>query len=384
MSLARTLLSGGSLGTSINPAKYSHDMGATRIAMESVEELHEIFIESFYNVEQAELAAATEGVDLIGSEYEVVAEGAIGNAFTKIKDFLKKLWDKVKAWFHNVKRYLDSLFMSGKDFVKRYKKDIDNADRTLKDFSFTMYKYDDAKLDNVSKDFDVDGMTENIIQGMLGLAAKGNKDIFWEAGKWQEFEDNAKKAIDEDNLAVLFAKQVMPGSKVKVTSKEDLSEASFAYFRDGATSKEDKEDIDITDLGHYAGILENSKALKEIDSMTTKVDKAYKNAIKEVDNIEKNAREEIKDMTDTEFNSKFERQGDGSDPRNYRSVTFNKKQGQALAKAAQNISTGIARVQSMHNAHLGIWKTALKERDTVYKQLLVAGMSNAKKNAKNK
>lgn len=354
MSLARTLLSGGSLGTSIDPAKYSHDTGATRIAMESVEELHEIFIESFYNVEQAELAAATEGVDLVGSDYEVVAEGAIGNAFTKIKEFLNKLWGKIKAWFHNVKRYLDSLFMSGREFVKKYKKDIETADKTLKDFSFTMYRYDDAKIDAVSKDLDIDAEGAKIFNNQIVKAVQ-------DTGSLEAY----KKATEEDVLAKEFAKSTLKGGKITVNGREDLADASFAYFRNGATSKEDKEEIDVTDLAHYASILEQSKALKEIDSMATKTDKFYKTALKKVDEREKGYKDDKKGYEDNKDD-------------------MGARYAQNQIKVCQQMSTAIARIQSMHNSHMTIWKTAIKERDTVYKQLIVAGISNARKNAKNK
>ena len=138
MSLTQTLMNGGMIGTSINPAKYNHDNGALRIATESVEELHDIFMTTFYATEQAELGAVHEGVALENSSYAAVYEGAVADAFTKVKEFFKKLWDKVKAWLHNVKRFFDSLFMSGKDFVKKYKNDINKA-TNLKDFELKMF-----------------------------------------------------------------------------------------------------------------------------------------------------------------------------------------------------------------------------------------------------
>lgn len=356
MSLARTLMNGGSFGTSIDPSKYTHDMGATRIAMESVEELHEIFIESFYNVEQAELAAATEGVELIGSEYEVVAEGAIKDAFTKIKEFLKKLWDKVKAWFHQVKRFFDSLLLNGKEFVKRYKKDIETADKTLKDFSYTMYDYNDAAIDDIDKDIDVDA------GGVAIFAAMG--DAVNKAGDLEAF----KKYIDEDNLAKELAKDSLKGSKgPKVTGSDDFDEAFFAFYRNGATSKEDKEEIDISDLGHYASILTNAKSLSALDSMSTKIDKTYKRALKLADELEKEMKD-LKKLIDDDKNSDDQTKKDASD----------------AVKIAQTMSTGISRQQSLTNRVMNIWKTAYKERDTVYKQLIVAGLSNARKNAKKK
>ena len=48
------------------------------------------------------------------------------------------------------------------------------------------------------------------------------------------------------------------------------------------------------------------------------------------------------------------------------------------------ISSGISTVQGLHNTYMNSWKTVVKERDTVYKQLIVAGLSNDRKNKKNK
>ena len=155
MSLTQTLMNGGMIGTSINPAKYNHDNGALRIATESVEELHDIFMTTFYATEQAELGAVHEGVALENSSYAVVYEGAIRDAFTKVKEFFKKLWDKIKAWCHNVKRFFDSLIMSGKDFVKKYKDDIKKA-TSLKDFTYKMYKYDNERINKTPGEVDVD------------------------------------------------------------------------------------------------------------------------------------------------------------------------------------------------------------------------------------
>lgn len=352
MSLARTLMNGGSFGTSIDPSKYTHDMGATRIAMESVEELHEIFIESFYNVEQAELAAATEGVELIGSEYEVVAEGAIKTAFTKVKEFLQKLWDKVKAWFHQVKRYLDSIFMSGKKFAEKYKEDIKNADRNLKDFSYRMYEYDDDKLDNIDKYTDTDAVASEIFKGVEAISSN-RTDI-----------EDVKKDFEEDALAKRFANRVLSGGKVTVTEKSDLPSAAFAYFRNGAKSADDKTEVKITSLSTYGDKLRTSKALGSIDSLTSRVGNMYKKAITQANNLEKTMQETYDTTDDSDKTAK-------------EAADFH-------VKAAQELSSAIGRLQSMHNTVMGIWKTALKERDTVYKQVIIAGLANARKNAKNK
>lgn len=152
MSLSRSLLNGnfGVDMTLINPAKYTADCGAHVIAMESVAELHEIFLED-YNYEQADLAAISEGVELEGSRYEAVAEASIQGAFDKIKAFFKKLWAKIKEFFHNIARYFDAVFKSGKDFINKYKADID-AITEVNDLVMSLHNYDDNKINKFEKD----------------------------------------------------------------------------------------------------------------------------------------------------------------------------------------------------------------------------------------
>lgn len=368
MSLTRALMNGGTYGVTIDASKYTHDNGASRIAIESIEELHEIFIESFYNTEQAELAAATEGVALEGSRYEAVFEGAISDTMEKVKAFLKKLWEKVKAFFHQVKRYIDAMFMSGRDFAKKYKKDIIDADKTLKDFSFKMFEYADEKLDTMTNEIDVDGVRDKIID-----EARENYDKYYtnmsSQGLTVQDAENAfnksleeyKKKIEEDTLA----KEM--GGEMGATCADDLDEAFFSYWRSGATDKNDKDEIDITSLRHYLDILTDSKALSQIDSAIKKNDRAYAKAIKTVDDMEKQFSKDASNIKDTDDQSKMDKLR----------LTMG-------SKFATVMSTGISREQSMFNKFLTSWKTALKERDTVYKQLLIAGMTNAKKNSKKK
>ena len=151
MSLARQLMSGVTLeGIEINPNRYTHDEGAFNIAVESAAELHEIFKESFYDMEQIELAAIHEGIAIEGSQYQPLMEAKNGSVFEKIKTFFLKLKEKVKSFFHSIKRHLDSVFKSGQDFAKRYESEI--RDLSFKDYKIKIFEYDDTAIDNLNLD----------------------------------------------------------------------------------------------------------------------------------------------------------------------------------------------------------------------------------------
>ena len=340
MSLANTLLNGGtySLDVTVEASKYSHSNGATRIAMESVAELHDIFMESFYNTNQAELAAATEGVALEGSQYQAVYEAAIGNAVTKVKEFFKKLWAKVKAFFHNVKRFLDSIFMSGAEFVKKYDKDIRGIG-TLKDFEYKMYKYNNAAIDNVSgTGSTADEMADKIIDDALDVSADDIETI--------------RKTLDRDEVAKATVIK-MSGGKCK--DPDDFEEFLFGMYRGGVDRNDDKEAVEVSNITEFAEILKNSgKLMGTLDKYAKRVDSAYAKAIKEIDKVE------------SEFSKKTKEDKDFG----------------VAAEGLRLASSAVSVWQNYKNKQINAWKAVVKERDTAYKGLIMAAFAHAKKQKK--
>ena len=342
MSLVRTLLSGGSMESTIDPDKYTHDTGAMRIAMESVEELHEIFIESFYNVEQAELAATTEGVELVGSDYEVVAEASKKKAFSKIKEFIQKLWDKVKAWLRNVERFISSLFMSGKEFVKKYEKDIKDA--KLKDFSYKMYTYTGINVFKAKEDvFDMDAKMESYYNKIKKNDSGKNRNT-----------DEIKAYIEPEEV---FKRN----SQNKATTSEEFAAWAFGYFRNGAKDENSKKEESVTSLQPYADVLLKSSSVSDMKLLMKKTDAAYKKAIDLANAEERASTKEANSLPDSD-DTKVEKQTD--------------------AEKMRLISQGLSREQSVTNTMMNAWKTALTERDNVYKQLIMAGLANSRKASK--
>ena len=357
MSLANTLLNGGMVGSiSVDASKYSHSTGASRIAMESVAELHDIFMESFYNPEQAELAAATEGVALEGSQYEAVAEAAVSNAFAKIKEFVKKLWEKVKAFFHNVKRYMDAIFMSGADFVKKYAQDIRNVG-PLKDFEFKMFKYDDTKIDSTGSIPEAEEMMNTLIgdaeggiKNLIDAADLEEKDAAKANAEIADTMEEIRKNLDSDNVRKTVVKEMSGG---KCTDPDNFDEYLFGIFRNGATDTEDKAEIEIKSIAPYADILkETGKLAANLDKGAKRVDAGYAKAIKMIDSAEnKLARKSTK-------------------------VSGN------LAEVLRMYSSALSIEQNYANKLLNAWKTVVKERDTAYKAVIMAAFAHAKKQKK--
>ena len=361
MSLASTMLNGGSIygGVSVNVSRYGHDTGAMLIATESVEELHDIFLEGFYVTEDAEVQAAMEGVDFESSEYGAVAESASKSVIQRIKEFFKKLWEKIKAFFHNIRKYFDSLFMNAKDFAKKYEKEIKEANKYIKDFTFKMFEYNNQAIDNViEKVSDVSteaGKHTTNVKDLMELLEKDSNDNHTETGEKPEITaklDALKQDAEdaEDKALEKICASLTGGFKAK--TYDELDEELFSYFRGGATDADDKTEVDVNDLTIYMKILLNDKASKSASTAESNLKKVMDKANKTINDAEK---------------------------------TVNKVSGKGasnIAEALRYLSTIVAAHNTVVSKMITIWKQVISERQSTYKSLLMAGMTNARKNTK--
>ena len=57
----------------------------------------------------------------------VYTESVLGSIFTKIKEFLKKVWEKIKALFKRFLMMFDKFSKDDKSFLKKYEKAVRRA-----------------------------------------------------------------------------------------------------------------------------------------------------------------------------------------------------------------------------------------------------------------
>ena len=346
MSLARSLLNGNydsnNYSSMINSSKYTADCGAHVIAMESVEELHDIFLEE-YNYEQADIAAISDGTVLEGSQYQAVAEASVKEVFSKVKAFFQKLWEKVKAFFHNVIRFFKSIFEDGKKFVKEYDKDIKGL-ISLKDLSMKIHKFDNTVIDKYASNDehltnlqdltgDVNSAVGEIGRKITALGMNGEKDVF------DKIVDDFKKSHDTE---AYFKKYT------KVSNMEEHVEQITKAIYGG-----DAEDTDITVsmVKDMAKVLANSS--NNFESLQTKANSAYKAMLKVISDAEKK-------YEDEQYN----------DIRHYITSLF--------SAATSYFSTA----QNIFNKDITIVKGAYTTRDREYKHVIVTALSKGNKDKK--
>lgn len=285
--MVRTLLESAANGygftTGVSEAaikKYSAEYGAQTIAMETLADQQAVFECAFYDMEVLEFNSYVSGTPVT----EGIGE-KIKSIFGTIKEKLKKLWEKVKSWFHNVRRYIDGIFMDGADFVKKYKSELKSL--KLDGFEYQLYKYVDT--DNIVSTKDIEVITAESMKltdysnakqvAFLGNAA-GYDAV---SNNHSEEEIEERFTFDEDKKELLI-KKAYPSA----TTIEDVRDEVWSELRSGATRGDAKDSINITSLDPYIKALETSKTVSaNIGKIQNKVDQLFSKALKNIDDAEK-------------------------------------------------------------------------------------------------
>lgn len=274
------------------------------------------------------LESCTEGME----EFEAVQEASVQSIVTKVKDALKKLWAKIKGFFKSIRKYFDYLYMSGKDFAKKYQTEIIKAAaRVDESFDFKMYKFDDAKID------DVDGAKLYEKAYLLVCAAlveghKNNVDV-----------DKVDNETLEKTIYATYRQFILGGGS---GDADDFSKEAFAFFRNGAEDESDKEEIKGSDIPGFVKILTNSKTQSSLDKMERAMDKSFKDVLKQVDTMEKDAV---------------------------------KAENTLAIKVCSKLATAFEKCQSIASTFVRIWQQAVKDRASSYKQACMKVMSHRNK-----
>lgn len=375
MSNLATMIMEGSMGigSKVELAhSYDHENGAGLIAMESAEALRGIFESEFYVPNTCTIAAALEGASCVEeSSQAAIMEASIKGAFEKIKQFFIKLKEKVKDFLHNIKRYLTGIFGNDEKWVKNYEKELTAlSDKDLKDYEVKMYKY--SILEAISK-ADIEKFAETtkaVAQKNISAAysdSVGNKEI-------DESEvDDAMKAGYET-----FLKEVLGDS-----DPDSVQKNAWSLMRSGATSEKDKESVKVgkSQISTYITALKSgSKDLSAYDTMITKVNKAYDNAIKFVNDCEKKVNDASEDKNGVKNMDRSSVGLSAKDSSGSTTVNMGSKTAASFAMILRKYSSMLSKIQGAHNTVNTAAKSAMQERNSAYKKALTGAFAYARKN----
>ena len=352
---------------------YSHEYNGDLLAIQEGFEDQLAIIESIHalDMEEIEMKKDVRALEESGADadaissriekFEAVAEGMAGDVWSRIKNFFTKMWGKLKAFFASIVRFFDGLFKSGKDFVTKYEKELIKLN--LNGYKAKMYKY--SHLDEEPKAkaalFTARNYLVNKSVSPMRAVSPGK------SGKDMQDEIDAIEQGKEDILNGLRGEFVGGGN----LDKSEYSKELFGYFRSGAKSETDKDEVSIS-IKDIISTLKDDKVVKAAEAAVTDCNKVFEDQIKEIDKVEaaigKAATDDKGKETSTE---KY-----GSTP--YKPGTAKNISGEAISYV-QKCSSMFSEAKNIALDFFRAWKEAITERNSEYKSVAVKAFRYKKK-----
>lgn len=273
-------------------------------------------------------------IQQVQENYAVIMEGAMKDMYERLINTLKKLWAKIKGYFANVVRFFDGLIKSGKDFVKKYEKQLYDLD--LAGYEYKMFNWDEARL---SASTDVSNYPQKVT-AVLAPYVGGT-------GSASDVEAKAKGLTDkkEEILNKVRGSFVGKGS----VEASDFNEELFGFFRNGASNKDDRDDRKV-EIGKIINTLKEDKMVTALKKAESQVNKAFSEQIKELTKHRDNASKQVPSHGDSEHGKLLKAY-----------ASFNSRK-ISIFTDAQSIALTFVRA----------WKDAVVARNREYKAVAVA------------
>lgn len=251
---------------------YKGAAGAYRAMTEGYQNSYAVF-ESCIGLDFMEAAVVNESTS--ADEFAVIQEGFAGDFFTKIKEFLKKLIEKIKGIVNSfIAKVTGTFCRDGKKFVDKYRSEINKKD--LSKMKFKWMKPKASKLELSTTDLRsvygdaIDGCTKE------ALSAKDALD----GTKVQDAYKSNRERLDDYSVMELCIEKTVG---TKCTLSEFAKEYHAALWEDEETYEGPSE----------AGIDINADILNVLSDGSKATDKIKKD--------QKNSEDEVKKLiTDVE------------------------------------------------------------------------------------
>ena len=221
----------------------------------------------------------------------VYTEGVLGSLVNGIKNFLKKIWERIKSLFKHFMMIIDGYMKNDKDFCNKYRKQI-YAYHDLSDFTFKGYKWtiDTGKINDALelcqythvKDMHFKDGGQHLKDAMSTLSTGPNEN---------STEDAYKKALEyfDDSFETYRGTilEKLPHCKAGTYTMEEFRKELKQSFRNGEDTKEELDDKDL-DPGEMFTELFTSKQTKKTASDNFKTSRRIVDTdIKTIDSLQK-------------------------------------------------------------------------------------------------
>lgn len=239
---------------------YMGSVGALQMTLEGFQTDQAIF-ESIIGMDFQEAMALNEGAE----EVEVFTEAAAGNFAEKIKDFVKKAWEKIKGLFQTFLTKFNSVVMrDNKAFVDKYKKSV-----LTKDLGKMKYKWSEPK----------NGLAEMKLDAVESEVASAIKAATSDAAGMNEKIDSG------DYLDGLLSKMIGSNTDSKEFNK-DFHEAMFE-------DEDDEEGLKGDRLTKIISILSDKKIISDIEKSRKSIDKYFSKLLADINKVTNNVAKDV-------------------------------------------------------------------------------------------
>lgn len=321
-----------------SPEKYGRDNGLHVAIQESYQDIVSIY-EAIAVLDIQNILYKQKTGTLM--ESTVVMEGfkeRVTEIWKKIKEWITKLWNKIKVFFKNLIVRMQSLFMSGKDFVNKYKKELEKV-KSKKVTIKNTFKYDMKNL------FD-----KNSMKDMTSMLLDGFNDIITLSKEVDKKANN-----DQDTSKYLeSAKEKIAKMKESEDEKLDDARAMMANVSGKLDSSEYAEALKVSFQG--GDRVPGDKQFTVSEAMDFLL-KDYGKKVKEFESEFNNVCAAINRQNDTMKNTaeKFE----NSDLKSI------------MIELASYVSTFSSKVITIMNTYVSVWKTTVNSANAVMKKVCV-------------
>lgn len=230
-------------------------VGACQMMLEGFQNDQAIF-ESVLAADFMEAVAVQEGA----VEYSVVNEASVSGFIDKLKELVKKIWEKIKGLFQTFMTKINNVVIrDNKKFVDKYKKEV--LSKNLSKMKYKWAEPKEAGFKVLTEQLEVSKVTD-AMDRCVGLSI-------------DELKKLGEKASDNELLEEIL------GTEVKEYAKE-MHEKCF-------DDEEEIEGLDSSRLTDCMDTLINSKtSLKNIEKAKTAADKAFNEMLKSIDKARNN------------------------------------------------------------------------------------------------
>ena len=248
---------------------YSGGIGCQIAALEAAQTDFS-FLTAFVQSDAREIGMVREGAGV--EEMHAMLEGAVSDAWNKLKEWVKKIWEKIKGIFKSfIARLEDFMGKNGYAYFEKYRKVLYDG-TPIKDLKAKYSKVDDKQLDDL-------------------LTGRKMNDVFADAFDDKDVVVNDDK--DQSEIVDEYLGKMLGESTDKKSFKKD--------FHDKCFESESTEDLESGKIAEYVKYISDKKSIIEkFEKQRDNIDKSFKKISSSIDKMASKALDDkVKNKSNT-------------------------------------------------------------------------------------